>query len=301
MGVNDCQKPATIMKVILILWIYLATRSKASIAQFSAPRTSTKIDHEDNTIYMAVLLPSWPLDLTDRHYPFLAQMAMPAIDMALEKFETILPNRNVSVIFADTRCSDFRSQIITVDIRLEVEADVYIGPCCEYAAAPTGRLLAHWNIPFITVGTMAQGFNSKEEYTTLTRLQSPYALLGEFIRDYFLYKNWNHTAFVFEDSGSNVRDCHFGAGAVFHTLKSSEFVLPEAYSFTEPESIHGDLSQEKIILEEVVKPKARGKFSKLAVFNTASTCLVTEYVNNYFCAAVQGRLLPDVYCQICKF
>ena len=107
---------------------------------------------------------------------------------------------------------------------------------------------------------MAQGFDSKEEYTTLTRLQSPYRLLVQFIGNFFVSNNWNHTTFLFEDSSTPIRDCFFGAGAVFHYFNTIGFI-PMAYSLTDSEyDVNAPgLSQEKTILLDIVKPVSRGK------------------------------------------
>jgi hypothetical protein len=268
MGTTERQVLATTTKVFVLFWIYMyisvVTRPKIVTAK-NAP-TSTPLTKRDVKITMAVLLPEWPLPFSDKQYPYFKQMLFPGLDIALEKFDRIVPGvSNVSIFYTDTACSSRVTQIATVDLRYQHHSDVYLGPVCLYATSPTALLSAHWGVPILTVGAQAYGFDNKLEYTTLTRVQGPFTKMGMCIRDYLIRQNWNNTAILHVSVEGENNDCEFGAGAVYFTLITSGFKLPEGVGLKSEEI--DDKPSLLRVLNDYVKPNARSKSFHLATFD----------------------------------
>lgn len=175
---------------------------------------------------MALMLPVY--DETNRRYkkwPYFYQMVKPGLDIALEKIteDQILPNYHANFTHMDTRCLNPQAQIDTVNLRYESNCDVFFGPACEYATAPSARFCNYWKVPQITAGALSAGFSSKSTFRTLTRLQGPYDKFGLVVVDLFILHNWAVTGLLYDhDPNGEIADCYFCMGGISMALDGAK-------------------------------------------------------------------------------
>ncbi|XP_072020505.1 atrial natriuretic peptide receptor 3-like [Amphiura filiformis] len=183
--------------------------------------TSTVLSQEQEQLRLGVMLPEYQPGM--RHWPYFTQMVQPGIDIALGKVqETILPKHNVSYLALDTRCSNQMSMILSVHMKYKYECDVFLGPACEYAVAPTARFCDYWDVPLITAGALAQGF-SKDYFNTITRMQGSYDKFAYSLVEFFERQNWNTTILLVDEPiDGEIKDCFFCMGGVSWTFHEHE-------------------------------------------------------------------------------
>lgn len=115
-----------------------------------------------------------------------------------------------------------------VDQQKDERPDLVIGPVCEYAASSVTRVASHWNIPVISAGALATGFNVKyPEYSHLTRIAPTYLKMAETFQAIFGHFGWR-TAYLIYDDDKDERNCYFTMEGVFTVL--SEYHISTDYS-----------------------------------------------------------------------
>ena len=224
--------------------------------------TSAVSGQRDREFRLGLLLPEYqPPPM--RYWPYFRQMVQPGIDIAIGKInDTILPGYNFTYQWQDTKCSNQLAMIYTVSMRYQFECDVFFGPACEYAVAPTARFCDYWEVPLITAGAMAQGF-SKSFFTSITRMQGSYDKFAYFVLHFFKLNDWNKTMLLWDEpTTSEIRDCHFCIGGVAWTLGVIGRIPHEVEAFNER-----TLDNDAILkLLGKVKANARSKFLYFTFF-----------------------------------
>ncbi len=172
---------------------------------------------EKQQLRLGVMLPEYRPGM--RHWPYFRQMIQPGIDIALQKVsKTILPGHNITYLSLDTRCSNQMSMILSVHMKYQYECDVFFGPACEYAVAPTARFCDYWEVPLITAGALAQGF-SKAYFNSLTRMQGSYDKFAYVLVEFFREHKWNTTVLLLDQPlDGEIKDCFFCMGGVSWTF-----------------------------------------------------------------------------------
>lgn len=207
---------------------------------------------------IGLLLPEDPLVSQDPEatqqpkYPFFMQMVRPAVEIALERVkEYILPYHTLSIVSNNTVCHVDVAQIVVVDHYFQYFVDVFFGPACEFAAAPVARFTAHWNVPMLTAGGQANGFDG---FTSMTRVGGSYTKLGHLIVHMTKKYSWQSITFMAHEERGNYNDFSFLCGAIYFTMSGISYnVSHVTFNQNTPVDFHG-------ILEERVQPKARGKY-----------------------------------------
>lgn len=180
----------------------------------------TCIGDDDSTIAIATLVPS------DKRRLFSKQRVAPAMSIAVEKVRAmqILPNRNLSIKFADSNCNvaDGINEAINYYVRREV--DVFFGPCCDYAAAPVARQIRYWNIAMVTPGAMARDFTvaKKIMFNLMTRVGPNFSSLVNFLVKILLVFDWRKVMLLYDPEGQkNIFDryCHIAADGMHYGFK----------------------------------------------------------------------------------
>lgn len=124
--------------------------------------------HNNHQIHLAVLLPSKPVDdLSERSTQILAT-TLPVIELAIQavKEKRILDGYELIVHHRDTNCSSTIGPMAAFDLYNRQEADVFLGPICDYVLAPVARYASVWQRPVLTTGGLASAFNSKVKIFT---------------------------------------------------------------------------------------------------------------------------------------
>ncbi|XP_036166708.1 atrial natriuretic peptide receptor 3 isoform X3 [Myotis myotis] len=196
-------------------------------------------------IEVLVLLPR------DDSYLFSLARVRPAIEYALRSVEgngtgprLLPPGTRFQVAYEDSDCGNraLFSLVDRVAAARGAKPDLILGPVCEYAAAPVARLASHWDLPMLSAGALAAGFQHKDtEYSHLTRVSPAYAKMGEMMLALFRHHQWSRAALLYSDDKLE-RNCFFTLEGV-HEVFQEEGLHTSAYSFDETK----DLDLEDIV------------------------------------------------------
>lgn len=196
-------------------------------------------------IEVLVLLPR------DDSYLFSLARVRPAIEYALRSVEgngtgprLLPPGTRFQVAYEDSDCGNraLFSLVDRVAAARGAKPDLILGPVCEYAAAPVARLASHWDLPMLSAGALAAGFQHKDtEYSHLTRVSPAYAKMGEMMLALFRHHQWSRAALLYSDDKLE-RNCFFTLEGV-HEVFQEEGLHTSAYSFDETK----DLDVEDIV------------------------------------------------------
>ncbi|KAM9252947.1 atrial natriuretic peptide receptor 3 isoform 3-T3 [Dugong dugon] len=190
-------------------------------------------------IEVLVLLPQ------DDSYLFSLARVRPAIEYALRSVEgngtgrrLLPPGIRFQVAYEDSDCGN-RALFNLVDRVAAAQGakpDLILGPVCEYAAAPVARLASHWDLPMLSAGALAAGFQHKDtEYSHLTRVAPAYAKMGEMMLALFRHHHWSRAALVYSDDKLE-RNCFFTLEGV-HEVFQEEGLHTSAYNFDETKDL----------------------------------------------------------------
>ncbi|XP_076868148.1 atrial natriuretic peptide receptor 2 isoform X2 [Brachyhypopomus gauderio] len=187
-----------------------------------------------DNITVAVMLPD------NIKYPWASPRVLPAIRMAREHIlkSGLLARHtinllNFSVEDSTGSCSENKAQIIAVDTKLYHKPDAFIGPGCVYAVASVGRFASHWNLPLITAGGLAFGFDNVEEFRTIVRTGPTTTKLGDFVNYLHAHFNWTKRALMlFHDLKQDDRPHFFLSEGIFLNLLEENMTV-EAFPYGE--------------------------------------------------------------------
>ncbi|XP_064421730.1 atrial natriuretic peptide receptor 2 isoform X2 [Latimeria chalumnae] len=189
----------------------------------------------NRNITLAVVLPE-----TNTSYPWAWSRVQPALQLALEKVERegrLLRGYRLQLEFASSDCSEFTAPQHAVDLKLYHDPDVFFGPGCVYPAASVARFTTHWQLPLITAGAAAYGFDDKRDHYNSTVRTGPSATkLGELAHQLLLHFNWSSRAAVlYHDIKSDDRPHFFIIEGIFMALEKSYSSLQVLYKSYESE------------------------------------------------------------------
>lgn len=156
---------------------------------------------------------------TNSSYPWSLQRTMPAVEYAIETARNqlkLLPSYNLEVSFNDSRCSDIMAPLAAFNMYVNSRANVFIGPCCDYAMAPIARFSPVWGIPVISAGAHIDAFKNKDEYKLLTRIQGTYEKYGQFFFSIARYFNWTNMGMIYND---NINDPNMGRSNCYFQIQ----------------------------------------------------------------------------------
>lgn len=114
-------------------------------------------------IHLAVLLPSKPVDEMSERTTQILATTLPVIELAIQavKEKKILNGYELVIHHRDTQCSSTIGPMAAFDLYNRQEADVFLGPICDYVLAPVARYASVWQLPVLSTGGIAAAFNNK--------------------------------------------------------------------------------------------------------------------------------------------
>ncbi|XP_035995917.1 atrial natriuretic peptide receptor 2 isoform X3 [Fundulus heteroclitus] len=183
--------------------------------------------------------------LPDNHhlYPWALPRVFPAILMAHEDLHgkhKLLLGRNINILNYSTEdpaagcCAESRAQVLAVDAKLYGRPDVFFGPGCVYPLASVARFASHWNLPLITAGGPAYGFDEREEYWSIVRSGPTATKMGDFTNALHTHFNWTSRAVViYYDLKKDDRPYYFASEGIYYNLKRDMNVTVEARPYGE--------------------------------------------------------------------
>uniref|UniRef100_A0A4W5R9U9 Guanylate cyclase n=1 Tax=Hucho hucho TaxID=62062 RepID=A0A4W5R9U9_9TELE len=167
---------------------------------------------EPQNVTLAAILP-----LRNTEYPWAWPRVGPALIRALERVNdepTLLPGHRLRIVYdssesKDGVCSDSVAPLVAVDLKFSYDPWAFIGPGCDYASSPVGRFTTHWDVPMVTAGAAAIGFNM---YTSITNTGPTHKKLGEFGVHLHRHFGWHrHAMLMFSDNKDDDRPYYFTA------------------------------------------------------------------------------------------
>jgi Receptor family ligand binding region len=112
-------------------------------------------------IHIALLLPSQqPKDQVNTQT---LSAILPVIELAIENVarQKLLNGFEMEIHPRDTKCSSSIGPIEAFELHNRGEADVFLGPICDYVLAPVARYAAVWETSVISTSGLAAAFNYK--------------------------------------------------------------------------------------------------------------------------------------------
>ena len=202
-----------------------------------AARTSASSDGDINVL---VLLPE------NNSYAFSISRVKPAIEHAKQGMKVRggqFSQLNFNIKYANSACGN-QALFSLVDEPCETKPDLILGPVCEYAAAVVARVASHWNIPVVSAGALAVGFDQKKpEYTHLTRVAPSYTKMASMFASMFVHFNWKNAMIIFEDDKED-RNCYFTTEGVYSMLLGEDYNI--AHYVINPK-------EERVDADEIIK------------------------------------------------
>ncbi|XP_053384657.1 atrial natriuretic peptide receptor 1-like [Mercenaria mercenaria] len=109
----------------------------------------------------------------------------------------VLVQEFITVI--DTDCNSKQSIGAIVDILLQRDIDVVIGPPCAQVVEPVGELLAYRDIPLMNWVSLGQTIYYKEDLDTYIRTMATIATLGDMMTFFYYYTGWRRLVLISSD------------------------------------------------------------------------------------------------------
>ena len=210
--------------------LFLATLVCRAMPTMAESRTSVE---PSNRVNIAVLLP----EVKSRRFSI--QRVYPAIRLALDtvKERKLLEGSTMVVSYADSKCDISEAINAAFNLYLQRRVHVFLGPCCDYAAAPVARQIRYWNLPMITAGAMAGDFGTakKSHYPLLTRVGPDFNSLANFLLNVLHYYGFKRVKLIYNPLGQDdimERFCHLAADHLHRTmLKPENNITQDYYKF----------------------------------------------------------------------
>ncbi|KAI0212696.1 hypothetical protein LSAT2_002361, partial [Lamellibrachia satsuma] len=100
-----------------------------------------------------------------------------AVEDAIRK--GFLADFDISFIWRNGNCNGKAALGVTVDLHVTENVDAYIGLPCSIAAINAGKIIAYWNLPFVSFSSVDPALADREMYNTLVRLMGPHNEMAE--------------------------------------------------------------------------------------------------------------------------
>ncbi|XP_074661545.1 atrial natriuretic peptide receptor 3-like [Tubulanus polymorphus] len=162
----------------------------------------------------------------DDKWYFSARKVFPAIDIAKRKVK-ITGGYTLSLKWGDTNCSDGDGMNQAIQFYLRKEVNVFLGPVCDYTAAPVARQMRYWNMPMISPGCFADDFGTRKKimYPLLTRINPANARdFADIIQSIFRAYGWHRIRTLYDNLGQShvIQEfCHLFMGSLNDVILQS--------------------------------------------------------------------------------
>ncbi|XP_013400522.1 atrial natriuretic peptide receptor 1-like [Lingula anatina] len=179
------------------------------------------------TVNVAAILPAQSARLFSR------QRVSQALAIAVNASSAYLGKINMVVYHGDSLCDIAEGMHQAFELHLRGEADVFLGPACDFAAAPVARQAKFWDTPVISAGAFAMEFKQKRTgmYPTLTRVGDNVHSLTYFIHRLIRQFGWRNFRLIYEKEGQDniiTSFCHVVSEGLIY-ISSKEDSEPVEY------------------------------------------------------------------------
>ena len=154
---------------------------------------------------------------------------IPAAEIAIKHIRSVGILQEYDIIYKDSKCDEAIGMNEAIKFYIEGKVTAFFGPVCDYSAAPVARQTRFWNIPMVSIGTIAEDFLLRRNsvYPMLTRA-GPVNLgsLANYFRDVFKYFDWSRVKLFYQQKGQDnitgiIRFCHLAAEVLVNDLKGN--------------------------------------------------------------------------------
>ncbi|XP_003969209.2 atrial natriuretic peptide receptor 1-like [Takifugu rubripes] len=198
-------------------------------------------------VTLAAILP-----LTNTDYAWAWPRVAPALYRAVQEVNSdpwLLPGLQLRLVHGSSEnrdgfCSDSIAPLVAVDLKQSNDPWAFIGPGCDYSSSPVARFTTHWDVPMVTAGARAIGF---DQYSAVTNTGPTHKKLGEFgmkIQETF---GWQHHAMlIFSDNkdDNDDRPCYFAVEGLYSLLGKHNITIQDY-------SINVDSFNYKTVVQEI--------------------------------------------------
>uniref|UniRef100_A0A671P519 Guanylate cyclase n=1 Tax=Sinocyclocheilus anshuiensis TaxID=1608454 RepID=A0A671P519_9TELE len=222
-------------------------------------------------ITLAVILP-----LHNTEYPWAWPRVSPALHWALDKVNSdpnLLPGYHLQLVFNSSEnkegvCSDSVAPLVAVDLKFSYNPWAFIGPGCDYSSSPVARFTTHWEVPMITGGARALGFNL---YSSITNIGPTHKKLGEFVVRMHRHFGWHkHALLMFSDNKNDDRPCYFAVEGPYTQMREDNITADDMVFNEDDEPVRYE------VLLRDISQKARGKSLFVLYIIQLKICLCVE-------------------------
>lgn len=202
-------------------------------------------DHK--VVTLAAILP-----LTNTDYAWAWPRVAPALYRAVRQVNSdprLLPGLELRLVHGSSEnregfCSDSMAPLVAVDLKQSNDPWAFIGPGCDYSSSPVARFTTHWDVPMVTAGARAIGF---EHYAAVTNTGPTHKKLGEFgmrIQETFGWRQ--HAMLIFSDNkdANDDRPCYFAVEGLYTLLGKHNITIRD-------HSIDADSLNYKTVVQEI--------------------------------------------------
>lgn len=210
------------------------------------------MDH--TVVTLAAILP-----LTNMDYAWAWPRVAPALYRAVQHVNSdpwLLPGLELSLIHGSSEnregfCSDSMAPLVAVDLKQSSDPWAFIGPGCDYSSSPVARFTTHWDVPMVTAGARAIGF---DKYAAVTNTGPTHKKLGEFglrIQETFGWRQ--HAMLVYSDKkdANDDRPCFFAVEGLYTLLEKQNITIRDY-------SIDADNLNYRMVVQEI-RDQGRGQ------------------------------------------
>ncbi|XP_055487540.1 atrial natriuretic peptide receptor 1-like [Leucoraja erinacea] len=197
----------------------------AASAASAAPATAPAAPATLQPLTIAAVLPQ-----NNTAYPWTWRRVGPAVRLArdaVNRDPSLLPAHRLRYVFGNCEdnqgiCSESIAPLAAMELKFSSDPDVFVGPGCIYAAAPVARFAGHWQVPMVTAGAAAYGFNQRwPEYPLLTRSGPSHGKLGRYVAHLHRRFRWDgRVLFVYNDEKTDDRPCFFAVEGLYHEVQA---------------------------------------------------------------------------------
>uniref|UniRef100_A0A4W5MY64 Guanylate cyclase n=1 Tax=Hucho hucho TaxID=62062 RepID=A0A4W5MY64_9TELE len=216
-------------KLLLVLLLLLGAclqwvqSGKSSLHRDSHRHPREHRDHRQHrNITLAIILPQ-----RNTAYPWAWPRVGPALERAIDTINTdpaLLPGHHLGYVFENSEneegiCSESIAPLMAVDLKFTHDPWAFIGPGCDYTSSPVGLFTTHWDIPMVTAGAPAVGFNGINMYPSITNTGPTHKKLGKFGLHICKHFEWKEQVlFMFSDNKKDDRPCYFAVEGLYTEL-----------------------------------------------------------------------------------
>uniref|UniRef100_A0A8P4KCQ3 Guanylate cyclase n=1 Tax=Dicentrarchus labrax TaxID=13489 RepID=A0A8P4KCQ3_DICLA len=187
----------------------------------SASLSSDNAKENIQEVTLAAILP-----LTNTDYAWSWPRVAPALHQAVQQVNSdpsLLPGMKLQLVYGSSEnrdgfCSDSIAPLVAVDLKLSHDPWAFIGPGCDYSSSPVARFTTHWDVPMVTAGARAIGFEHYAAVTNTGPTHKKLGELGERIQETFGWRQ--HAMLIFSDNkdANDDRPCYFAVEGLYTLL-----------------------------------------------------------------------------------